>query len=355
MSKGPSPLEIDKFFRVTIAPVLGELEAERRKIVLTFIFCAIPTLIAAALFFPFSGSTNGHYIMCFILGFGFIGLPYLLTMNAQKNFREKFKSHVMGGMVKAFFPAMKYSPDDHLPEALYNNADFFSSHEYYEGNDLFSGTIGNSRFQFSDLYTYRIEGSGKHRRTVNVFRGLFFCGDFECKMGSRTMIKPDVAESTFGVLGRGLQRVSSGGRLVDLEDTEFEKLFVVTSDDQVEARVILTPVFMEKLRSFRHRAGCEVYLCFVDSKMFLAIYNNRDLFEPRFWGEIVSQRDVSMFIESLVLMFSVAEEFLRAKGLAQGLEAAAGDRAVAGGVPGPSASFKEICDYIKSAPIKGRK
>jgi hypothetical protein len=352
MSKAPSPLEIDRFFRVTIAPILKELEAERRKIVMTFVFCAIPTAIAAVLFLPFSGTENGSYIMFSILGFGCVGLPYLLTRGAQKNFRGKFKSHVMGGMVKAFFPGMQYAPDDRLPEALYNNAAFFSNHEYYEGNDFFSGTIGNSRFQFSDLYTYRIDGSGKNRRTVNIFRGLFFCGDFDCKMGSRTMIKPDMAESALGIFGRGLQRVGSGGKLVDLEDPEFEKLFVVTSDDQVEARVILTPLFMQKLRSFRQRAGCEVYLCFVDSKMFLAIYNNRDLFEPRFWGEVVSQRDVSMFVESLVLMFSVAEEFLKAKGMAQGLGAADDGKAMSRGIPGASASFKEICDYIKSAPIQ---
>ena len=38
-----------------------------------------------------------------------------------------------------------------------------------------------------------------------------------------------------------------GLRKVGLEDPHFEKIFEVFGDDQVEARAILTPVFMEEL------------------------------------------------------------------------------------------------------------
>ena len=60
------------------------------------------------------------------------------------------------------------------------------------------------------------------------------------------MVLPDVAERCFGsLIGNFFQKMNfSDGSLVKLENPDFEKLFSVYSHDQIEARYILTPLFI---------------------------------------------------------------------------------------------------------------
>ncbi len=56
---------------------------------------------------------------------------------------------------------------------------------------------------------------------------------------------PDFAEKLLGKFGQKFQKSFTHGKLVKLENPEFEKEFVVYSSGQQEARYILTPVMME--------------------------------------------------------------------------------------------------------------
>jgi hypothetical protein len=78
----------------------------------------------------------------------------------------------------------------------------------------------------------------------------------------------------------------------------------------VEARYILTPLFMEKLKDFRQRVGSDVHLCFVNGKMILAVEADHDYFEPHLFGKILSRKDLMEFIDMLSLLIGIADDFL---------------------------------------------
>lgn len=67
---------------------------------------------------------------------------------------------------------------------------------------------------------------------------------------------------------------------VNLEDSGFMKQFSVYATDQVEARYILTPSFMERLKqvSFAFDAK-QTDLCIVNNMVWLAIKTNKDMFK----------------------------------------------------------------------------
>jgi hypothetical protein len=67
---------------------------------------------------------------------------------------------------------------------------------------------------------------------------------------------------------------------------------------------------MEKLREFRRRVGNDIHLSFVNGRMMLAIETQHDYFEPNLFGEILSRKDLMKFIDMLILLMGVAEEFL---------------------------------------------
>ena len=91
-----------------------------------------------------------------------------------------------------------------------------------------------------------------------------------------------MAERAFGWLGQSLQSLAAvfqRGELVKLEDPRFENEFVVYADDQVEARYILTPAFMERLLEFKRKTGKQCWFSFVGSNIYIAVDTDRDMFD----------------------------------------------------------------------------
>lgn len=61
-----------------------------------------------------------------------------------------------------------------------------------------------------------------------------------------------------------------GAKFVHLEDPEFERLFVVYADDEVEARMILTPAMMRKLTELRKSFDRDLMLSFNGNMLYYA-------------------------------------------------------------------------------------
>ena len=67
---------------------------------------------------------------------------------------------------------------------------------------------------------------------------------------------------------------------VKLEDLTFDKKFNVYTQDQIEARYLLTPAFMERLKSLETSFGTKNIKCsFFEDNIMFAISTNKDLFE----------------------------------------------------------------------------
>ncbi len=112
------------------------------------------------------------------------------------------------------------------------------------------------------------------------FKGLFFMADFNKKLKGFTMILPDAYEKHFGFLTKSIQELKKNkGELVYLEDPRFEKEFVIYGTDQVEARFILTPSFMERILALKQKFGKNLLLSFSGSTMYLAIADPQGMME----------------------------------------------------------------------------
>ena len=75
-----------------------------------------------------------------------------------------------------------------------------------------------------------------------------------------------------GYLAQTVQgfRQKYGAKFVHLEDPEFEKLFVVYADDEVEARMILTPAMMRRLTELRKSFSRDLMLSFNGDMFYYA-------------------------------------------------------------------------------------
>ena len=67
---------------------------------------------------------------------------------------------------------------------------------------------------------------------------------------------------------------------VSLEDVDFSKKYDIEAEDQIEARCILTPAFMNRLNNLKTIFGSKKIWCYFDNnEVTFAIKTSKDLFE----------------------------------------------------------------------------
>ncbi|MCI4645498.1 MAG: DUF3137 domain-containing protein [Hyphomonadaceae bacterium] len=152
-------------------------------------------------------------------------------------------------------------------------------------------------FEFFEctLKQRRTSTSNGRTRThyVTVFKGQCIRMDFHKRFFGETLVRRDAG--IFNMFGgrRGMDRAR-------LEDPEFEKAFEVYTTDQVEARFLLTPDFMQTLVDLeRALHGKKLRCAFSGEEMFVAVEGG-DLFEP---GSLFKSLDDPARVRDLLLDF----------------------------------------------------
>ena len=168
-------------------------------------------------------------------------------------------------------------PDDIM---TFRSLDLVPGWDREKFEDKLTGMRNETPFEFYEAHLEEkrttTDGKGRTRTTwVTVFKGQCLVVKFHKQFQGVTKVYRDAGAFNFvkklGQMGKS-QRVK-------LEDPVFEKAFEVYSTDQIEARFILTPDFMERLialeRTFK---GKQVRCAFAGGQMLLAC-EGKDLLE----------------------------------------------------------------------------
>lgn len=132
--------------------------------------------------------------------------------------------------------------------------------------DCFRGAYKGCGFAFYDGHLERRVQTKNGSRWETVFRGQLISIAFPKKFLSTTVVRRDAG--IFNTVARwfsSMQRVGLG-------DSRLEKAFEVYSTDQVEARYLIHPVFMERLLALEAAFKGERLRCaFVDGLLLVAV------------------------------------------------------------------------------------
>lgn len=299
------------FYNETLRPVLQSFDDERRR-----------NLKKAG---KFAGVVLAVSLVVGAIGGGawWIGVPIavLLSLAGFPAFRGdwavRVKMAVMPRVLDHLSPGLTYDPISFVGQDGFVRSRLCTRRiDRYRGEDCVQGAIGATQVMFSEIHAehreeYRDAKGRRHTRWITLFRGLFFVGDFNKHFDGVTVVVPDVAERMLGSwLGNLLQKANfaQSGALVKLEDPEFEKVFAVYGDDQVEARYILTPALMRRLLDFRRRTGREISVSFAESCVFVAVSQTRDLFEPRMFGSLLDPTWARAFFDDVAMAVGIVED-----------------------------------------------
>ncbi len=291
---------------------LRALESKRKELLVRY---AVSTFFILAGILSFIVS-DGRGIP---VGFGMLSIAlFIISMvlagKKTNVYKKDFKSNVVKKVVELIDPGWNYEPAAAISTLEYDQSGLFPTKwDRFRGDDLIRGTIEKTDFRLSEIHTeYKTESvDGKqHSREQwsTIFKGMFAHAEFNKTISGRTFVLPDVAEKLFGKWGQKLQRNDSRGQLVKLENTAFEKHFVVYSDDQIEARYILTPAMMEAMVDIRNQLKKKMYFSFIGSRVYIAISFSKDLFEPRILKAGVNFADMEQMYLHLNIISLIVRE-----------------------------------------------
>lgn len=280
-------LDYDNFANVYYSKIAHELapfEKERQNLwlLLTIITIIVVVFILFLIFVAKIYTHEDSIEMLLFIGFGYFAITGF--------FVHRFKRKVKNKIYKKLFDivGLKYvigkSSEDagiigQLKERMHLVCEYSSiyhRHDSIDVDDVIVGDYNGLDFSLSDSNIYYITGSGKNRRRVDVFNGIFIATNINKKFKGETIIKKDA----------WLQpKTIANKQAVKLEDIEFEKVFEVYSTDQIEARYILTTAFMRRLLDYKKKKkNIQIEMVISNNMMlkenvFLFIHTKKDNFE----------------------------------------------------------------------------
>lgn len=297
-----------------LEPWLAGLEARRKAAVKRLVRGSVIGGIAALIIFivafavdlPFPVAVFGAVITGFGLA-AVAGAPlHALRTEVKHGLNER--------LAEAF--SLRYAPQPASPARF----ESFRSHGLIPNSDKrsfedhFSGEAHGAAFELYEAELKQRRRSEKRTYYVTVFRGVLIRIAFPRTIEGVTLITRD--QGIFNALD-GLMRSANGRRLerIGLVDPAFERIFQVYGTDQVMARYLMTPTFMERvlaletaLKGKNVRAVFDEGLAegFGKGELLLAAETG-NLFEP---GSLFQPLNVRERVQAIYRDFELIEEII---------------------------------------------
>jgi hypothetical protein len=305
--------ELTDFYYKNLYPILQTLEEERlalkNRIIKTGAFyTAIAAFIA---YYLLQNPHIGFDIVIFYLFAAFSG-GAVLYKYLIKDYKSAFKTKVMAPLIHELDENLSYMPQLHISELNFTRSRLFTSTpDRVNGNDLIRGKIEGVSIELSDFHAEKKHKDSKNRTSWStIFQGLFIVSEFNKHFKGQTVILPDSAQNTFGsLIGNWLQANNfSRNELVKMDNVDFEKEFVVYSNDQIEARYILTHTLMDRLLNYKRKTKHPIYVSFIGGNIYMAIEYNKDLFEASVFHSLLKYKIAMEYLGTLHLAVGIVEE-----------------------------------------------
>ena len=237
-----------------------------------------------------------------------VAAPFFWIFSPIWSYEENIKKEIFPNVLN-FFGDFKYHVETKKSVKEYYATELIPKHDTEIAEDHIVGTYKQIKIdlfetQLSRKVKYKDSNGNTSTRQKTVFNGLILELSMNKSFGGKTVVKKDS-----GTVGNWFIKKSTSLKKVKLEDPIFEKMFEVYSDDQVEARYLLTVTFIERLKELvENFGGKSIQCCFYNNKLLMMIPIEKDMFEP---GSIYEAEDFiddsKSLLKELSLIFSIID------------------------------------------------
>ena len=222
---------------------------------------------------PIIGVTFGVVIFSLIIEFLILSLT---TKKELSTYQKNYKAYFVSQGLQKIFSNISYNHNDGMPREVVATA--MNTGDIYRSNDLTTGCYKNINFTQADVHIQEKHTDSDGDTTyVTLFYGRFLVFDFNRNFTSNLQIasKYFCHNTTHNLTKNGLKFSR-----IQTESSDFNRNFKIYAQNGVDALYILDPAFMEKIQKLYTNCKHEILLTFTDKKVYIAIDDKKDSFEP---------------------------------------------------------------------------
>lgn len=314
--------EFQGLWRDTLEPWLASLEAERKISVSRFIaWTAGMSLIGLAVGVYFY--TREPEFMFPLIG-TFFGLVagMLIGSRRMERLRKSIKAELNSKVAEVCKLNYALTPPVPARFETFRGYGLLPSYTRCGFEDHFSGERLGCDFELYEAHLEERRRSGKTTHWVTVFRGVLIRINFPRKVEGVTVITRDAGIFN-GLAALGRSFGSKKLERVALVDPEFEKAFEVYGTDQVLARYMLDPAFMERLiRLEKALKGKNVRAAFDEhsgeGELLMAAETGNQFEAGSMFKPLADEARIKTVIEDLTRVIGIIEDLVKPPELGEG-------------------------------------
>ena len=292
--------QFDNFYEQKLKPILAQNEMLRRRYLLSFLIL----IMMGFLFYPY---------LLYLIVAGEIETPYIgmvlcascvviiLLCGPLYFYKKRVKPKIMPDFA-GFFGNFTYMFEGKVDDAILRASDLFDKYDISIGDDYFAGTYDGVHISIGEQKLKTVgEDFRGNKIEKDVFSGVCILFEMNKNFKGKTVVLKDK-----GTIGNALHKLK-GLQTVRLEDIQFEKVFEVYSDDQIEARYLLTAAFMDRMLKLRDLyKGKTIQFCFNHNTLLLSIPTRQNMFEASsFFRSNLNKKKIDLVFEQFYTIFSV--------------------------------------------------
>lgn len=271
--------DVDALMAGGLSDWLAQQQGARDGAIATSRSRTIKSLVAAAVLSLLTLVMVGQVIWALFVGAGIAGAGQLWAYAARKPvinaIKHEMNSRIAAALDCTFSQRAAPGPEFELAKTF----EALPSYDTSSFEDDWRGTIGAMPFSLYECELQEWRGSGKNRRLETVFDGVIIAIGFARQFLGTTLVERDGNHMTlFGLR----DSFSAGGvklELVKMVDPRFERDFTIWSTDQVEARYLVHPEYVERLIGIENGfSGKKIRALFHAGNLIIILETN-DLFE----------------------------------------------------------------------------
>jgi hypothetical protein len=297
-----------RLYSERIEPILRVREVERLAAVRTFwgraAIGALGTAATTALAFYIIEDLEGTF---YVLAIGFAlsawwaWAPIQVVANATKSQSLRIIADAI---------SCRYDMTGFVPDGIehFTSLSLLPGFDRSDYQDRFRGTHHGCDFAFFDGHLERKVRSNKSTSWRTVFRGQLICIDFPKKFLGTTVVRRDKGLFNF------MDRWSTSLQRVGLSDSRLEKAFEVYADDQVEARYLIHPVFMERMLDLETQfKGKNLRCAFFQGQLLVAIEGGDKFEMGSMFRTLLDEKRVRQVVQDISEIMRVIDAVLTAE------------------------------------------
>ncbi len=357
----------EKFYNCykKLLPSMQQIESERKKMLAIhkFLYAMVHIIFASIVFwfivktgvaiiYDKTGNNLEHLMALFAVICGLLALySFMIPAFTQHSNHKKFAKIMKEKYFKNLIPVfdfIKITNIEELPESImYHKMRASKGGGYIEPeiDDNFVGCYKDVKFSIIEVDNINLRG--KMGCYSGPWGGIILNLEFNKSASTNVFISPQsdlgyiigiIGTIFMSVIGLTVAIMSPGdffvgflvfllglfctvslignffyvkNQKVSLEDNNFHKKYYVECDNQIEARYILTPSFMERLKSLETSFHSNNITCMVQgNQIIFAIKTNNDLFEiGNLNVPVTNPKQVQQFCDEITAICDMIDYF----------------------------------------------